>query len=63
MGEAHARLHKALNDQIADMESLSRHAQFVQVSAIIRNLEALLNLAREANAEAYADRSPNQVPA
>jgi len=49
-------LYEAIKDQVEDMANLSRHAEFVQVSAVRRNLEALLNKAREANAEFVRER-------
>jgi gluconate kinase len=50
------KLYEAIEDGVADMTNLGRHAEFVQVSAVRRTLEALLNKAREANAEFVRDR-------
>lgn len=49
---ARVALHEAIDDLVHDMEALSRHADFVQISSIKATAARLLNLSRENNAEA-----------
>lgn len=48
-------------DFIADMENLSRHAEFIQIGSVIDTLKLILRDARELNAELRRAETPHIV--
>jgi len=57
------KLHEAIDDFVADMDALAKHAEFVQISAMQSTAARLLNLSREANAEFYRSQTAHFIAA